>query len=111
MIFQTEKNLKDYGDKLPADKKENIQKALSELKDAHKAKDLAKIETTLAALNTAWTAASEDIYKAQQTQQQAQPNGQANGSAEPNAQANGHDKKDGEVTDVDFEEVKDDKKK
>jgi molecular chaperone DnaK len=108
LIFQSEKNLKDYGDKLPAEKKEAIQKALSDLKDAHKNRDLAKIDSTLAALNTAWQAASEDMYKAQQAAQpgaggeQPQPNGNANGNA------NG---KDEAVTDVDFEEVKDDKKK
>lgn len=110
LIFQSEKNLKDYGDKLPAEKKENIQKALSDLKDAHKARDLAKIDTALASLNTAWQAASEEMYKAQQAQ--PQPNGEANGAA--NGQANGSANatgKDEAVTDVDFEEVKDDKKK
>ncbi|HET7818612.1 MAG TPA: molecular chaperone DnaK [Bacteroidia bacterium] len=108
LIFQSEKQLKDYGDKLPADKKETIQKALSELKDAHKERDLAKIDTTLEALNKAWHAASEEIYKAQQAQQAS---GASGGSAEqPQANANTGGGKDGEVTDVDFEEVKDDKK-
>ncbi|HEY6161242.1 MAG TPA: molecular chaperone DnaK, partial [Bacteroidia bacterium] len=74
MIFNTEKQLKDYGDKLSADKKENIQKALSELKDAHKEKDLAKIETAMANLNTAWQAASEELYKATQEAQQNNTN-------------------------------------
>lgn len=106
MIFQTEKQLKEYGDKIPADKKENIQKALSDLKDAHKARDLAKIETTLQTLNTAWHAASEDIYKAQQAQQQSGP-----GEPKANGQTGKEKTGDGEVTDVDFEEVKDDKKK
>ena len=103
LIFSTEKQLTEYGDKLPADKKEAIQKGLSDLKDAHKEKDFAKIDTTMATLNTAWTAASEEMYKA--TQEQAQgaagtppPGGQANGAADAN------------VTDVDFEEVKDEKK-
>src|ERR1051325_8383941 len=68
MIFQTEKQLKDYGDKLSADKKEAIQKALSDLKDAHKNKNLSDIETSLATLNTAWQAASEEMYKATQAQ-------------------------------------------
>ncbi|MFH1003980.1 MAG: molecular chaperone DnaK [Bacteroidota bacterium] len=105
MIFQTEKQLKEYGDKISTDKKENIQKALSELKDAHKIRDLAKIETALASLNTAWHAASEEIYKAQQQSQAAG----SNNTEQP--KPNGTDKKDGEVTDVDFEEVKDDKSK
>lgn len=109
LIFQTEKQLKEFGDKISADKKENIQKALSELKDAHKARDLAKIETTLAALNTAWHAASEEIYKAQQAQGQGA--GDKGEQPNANAQTNGEAKKDEAVTDVDFEEVKDDKKK
>jgi len=105
MIFQTEKQLKEFGDKVPADKKEGIQKALDELKAAHAAHDIAKIDTTLAALNTVWHAASEEIYKAQQA------SGATGGSSEqPGASANPSDSKDGAVTDVDFEEVKDEKK-
>ena len=114
MIFQTEKQLKEFGDKVPSDKKGAIETALNELKAAHAARDIAKIDTTLAALNTVWHAASEEIYKAQQAQQPGgaggsgpeQPNA-ANGNEQPDG-ANG---KDGAVTDVDFEEVKDDKKK
>ncbi|MFM2136447.1 MAG: hypothetical protein RL021_1847 [Bacteroidota bacterium] len=98
LIFQSEKQLSEFGDKLPADKKETIQKALSELKDAHKERDLAKIETALASLNAAWTAASEEMYKATQN---AGPGPDAGSSS---------NKADGEVTDVDFEEVKDEKK-
>jgi molecular chaperone DnaK len=101
LIFQTEKQLKDYGDKISADKKEPIQKALSDLKDAHKDRNLAAIETSMASLNTAWQAASEEMYKA--TQNAAQQEGQPTADAE---QA----KNDSEVTDVDFEEVKEDKK-
>jgi len=106
MIFQTEKQLKEYGDKLSAGNKENIQRALSELKDAHKDRDLAKIETTLAALNTAWQAASEEMYKATQATGGQQP---ADGSttAGGNTENAGNDSN---VTDVDFEEVKDEKK-
>src|SRR6187455_1146725 len=81
LIFQTEKQLKEYGDKLSADKKEAIQKALSELKDAHKERDLAKIETTMGALNTAWQAASEEMYKATQN-----AGGTAGGPADANTQ-------------------------
>jgi molecular chaperone DnaK len=105
-IFQSEKQLKEYGEKISKDKREAIQKALSDLKDAHKNRDLAAIDTTLAALNTAWQAASEEIYKATQAQQQpgAAPGGE---QAPPKSVGGG----DGEVTDVDFEEVKDDNNK
>jgi len=99
MIFQTEKQLKEYGDKIPAEKKAPIESALTELKEAHKNKDLAAIDTALNNINTAWQAASEDMYKATQEAQQ-QEGAQQGGAEEP--------KKDGgdEVTDVDFEEVK-----
>ncbi|HRD43611.1 MAG TPA: molecular chaperone DnaK, partial [Ferruginibacter sp.] len=66
MIFQSEKQLKEYGEKIPADKKSGIESALNSLKEAHKAQDVSAIDTHLAALNTAWTAASEDMYKATQ---------------------------------------------
>ncbi len=109
MIFTTEKQLKDYGEKISADKKENLEKALADLKEAHKAKDLPRIETTLAALNTAWQAASEEMYKAASEAQPQQPGAEQNGA--PHADGhNGEAKKDGEVTDVDFEEVKEEKK-
>lgn len=104
MIFQTEKQLKEYGDKIPADKKSPIEAALTELKSAHASKDLAKITAALATINTAWNAASEDIYKAQQQQ----PN--QDGGANPNQNAGGNNANNGgsteNVTDVDFEEVK-----
>jgi molecular chaperone DnaK len=99
MIFQTEKQLKEYGDKIPADKKSTIEAALSELKNAHTSRDLNAIDTALANINTAWAAASEDMYKATQEAPGGQPQG------EPTAQASGAD-----VTDVDFEEVKEDQK-
>jgi len=106
MIFQTEKQLKDYGDKLSAPNKEAIQHALSELKDAHKERNVSKIDTALASLNTAWQAASEEMYKA--TQNAGNPaSGPADGQQQQQAQGAEHD---GEVTDVDFEEVKGDKK-
>ena len=103
MIFQTEKQLKDYSDKLPADKKGVIESALVELKDAHQNRDVAKIDTALATLNTAWQAASEDMYKATQ---------EGGTEGQPNAQAGNQEsgKSDSEVTDVDFEEVKEEKK-
>ena len=98
MIFQTEKQLKEYGDKIPADKKAPIESALAELKEAHKEKNLSLIETALNNLNTAWSAASEEMYKAGQ-------NAEANQNT--NQEANNQQKTaDAEVTDVDFEEVK-----
>ena len=101
LIFQTEKQLKEFGDKVPADKKEPIEKALGELKEAHKKEDLEAIDKATAELNTVWQAASEEMYKAGQ---EAQPEG---GQAEGDAGADPDAKKsDEEVTDVDFEEVK-----
>ena len=99
MIFQTEKQLKEFGDKIPAEKKAPIESALTELKAAHASKDIAKIDAALASINTLWSAASEDMYKAQQ-------GGAENANANPNnagqaGQPNGEN-----VTDVDFEEVK-----
>ncbi|MFZ4741810.1 MAG: molecular chaperone DnaK [Bacteroidales bacterium] len=100
LIFQTEKQMKEFGDKIPADKKAAIESALNELKEAHKNKDIPAIDIATEKLNTAWNAASEEMYKATQ---EAQQNG-----GETNAQQNtGNEKpKDAEVTDVDFEEVK-----
>ncbi|MEE4176789.1 MAG: molecular chaperone DnaK [Bacteroides sp.] len=99
LIFQTEKQLKEFGDKVPADKKEPIEKALADLKEAHKNKDLAAIDTTMAALNNAWQAASAEMYQA--TQQEGQP-----GAEQQQSTPGDQGKDDGEVTDVDFEEVK-----
>jgi molecular chaperone DnaK len=103
LIFQTEKQLKEFGDKLPADKKGPIENALETLKTAHKNKDLDAIEKTTAELNTVWQAASEEMYK---TGQQPGP-GQEGAPGAQSAEAPQDDKKDDdEVTDVDFEEVK-----
>ena len=79
-IFNSEKQLKDYGDKISADKKEVIENALTSLKTAHAARDLAGIDTHLEALNTAWQAASEELYKAMNEQPQgaSQGNGESN---------------------------------
>ena len=107
LIFQTEKQLKEYGDKLSSEKKEAIQKALSDLKDAHKNKNLSGIDTSLAALNSAWQAASEEMYKASQG---ADAGSQQSAGADGNAAGNGQQNAEGNVTDVDFEEVKEDKK-
>ncbi|GMV77657.1 MAG: chaperone protein DnaK [Chitinophagaceae bacterium] len=99
LIFQTEKQLKDFGDKIPADKKAPIETALSKLKEAHKAQDIAAIDTALAEMNTAWTAASEEIYKAQQASGGAE---QTQSTTNENAQTNNNDS----VEDAQFEEVK-----
>src|ERR1051326_7300807 len=66
LIFQTEKQLKEYGDKIPADKKATIESALNKLREAHKSQDLATIDVAVTDLNNAWTAASEELYKASQ---------------------------------------------
>ncbi|MBP3644545.1 MAG: molecular chaperone DnaK [Alistipes sp.] len=99
-IFTTEKNLKEYGDKIPAEKKSAIESALAQLKEAHKNSDIAAIDTAMEALNAAWQAASQDIYAAQQAQQ-----GAANAGANPNA---GQSSQQGaaQPEDVEFEEVK-----
>jgi len=81
MIFQTEKQLKEYGDKLPEDKKAPITEALENLKNAHKAQDLPAIDTALEALNKAWHAASEEMYKATQGADGAQQPGFDPGAA------------------------------
>lgn len=100
LIFQTEKQLKEYGDKIPADKKGAIESSLTKLKEAHKTADLAQIDTAVAEMNAAWTAASEDMYKATQDAGGAQPGAEQPG-AEPQ-QGSGESK----VEDVPFEEVK-----
>jgi molecular chaperone DnaK len=102
MIFQTEKQLKDFGDKLPPDKKEPIEQALSKLKEAHKSQDIEAIDKALAELNAVWQSASEEMYKA------AQESGQTASEPGGSGPQSGDEKKSGddEVTDVDFEEVK-----
>ncbi len=102
LIFQTEKQLKEFGDKLPEDKKGPIKKALEDLKEVHKNKDMDGIEKATAELNTVWQAASEEMYKASQASA-GQPEGPQPGAPEPDQ---GDKKGDDEVTDVDFEEVK-----
>ena len=100
MIFQTEKQLKEFGDKLPADKKQPIEAALQKLKDAHKAQDVAAINSAIDELNNVFQAASQEMYNAQQ-----QAGGQQQGAPHTEQQPN-NGGKDQEVTDVDFEEVK-----
>lgn len=101
LIFHTEKQLKEFGDKIPADKKSAIEDASKKLREAHKSEDLAAIDSATEELNKAWSAASEEMYKASQAQG-AQP-GQDKESAGAGKEKA---KDDQEVTDVDFEEVK-----
>ncbi|MCF8223465.1 MAG: molecular chaperone DnaK [Bacteroidales bacterium] len=103
LIFQTEKQLKEYGEKLPADKKEPIEKTLSELKEAHKNQDVEAIDKAMNDLNTQWQAASEDIYKSAQAGNQQEGEGPQQDAGEGSDNKKGDDD---EVTDVDFEEVK-----
>ena len=99
MIFQTEKQLKEFGDKLSDDKKKPIESALEELKKAHELKDLEKIESSLNEINEAWKNASEEMYKAQAENTESQ--------TDESSSADGDKKSEGDdVQDVDFEEVK-----
>ena len=100
LVFQTEKQLKEFGDKIPADKKAPIETALNKLKEAHKAQDIAAVDAAMAEMNTAWTAASEEIYKAQQA---AGAQGADAGTADAGTQTNNSGSN---VEDAQFEEVK-----
>jgi len=101
-VFQTEKQLKELGDKIPADKKAPIESALANLKEAQKAQDMAKIDAAIAEINTAWTAASEHLYKGtQEGGPESAGAGQPNGNEQSNAGKNAEN-----VTDAEFEEVK-----
>jgi molecular chaperone DnaK len=99
LIFQSEKQLKEYGDKISADKKSPIEAALEKLKEAHKSQDLNAIDAATTELNTVWTAASEEMYKATQ---EAGP--QADGADGQSNQSNNNGSEN--VTDAEFEEVK-----
>ena len=100
MIFQTEKQLKEFGDKLSEDKKKSIEEALTELKSAHSSKDLGAIDSAMEKINEAWKVASEEMYKA--TEEAKAANGADTGQQDASSSD--------DVTDVDFEEVDDDKK-
>jgi len=104
LVFQTEKQMKDYGDKIPDEKKGPIEAALTKLKAANESKDIAAIDAAMEEMTTAWQAASQDIYAAQQAEG-ADP---AAGGDQAGPTENG--KEDEEVTDVEFEEVEEDKK-
>jgi molecular chaperone DnaK len=107
LIFQTEKQLKEYGDKIPADKKTVIENAAQQLREAHKKQDIAGIDAAMTSLNNAWTAASEEIYKAGQ-----QAGGPQQGAQQPGGDNNGHQNEGAgasagdNVQDVPYEEVK-----
>ncbi|MCB0695724.1 MAG: molecular chaperone DnaK [Chitinophagaceae bacterium] len=98
LVFQSEKQLKEYGDKLPADQKSTIEAAVAKLKEAHKAEDMDNIDKAMEELNNAWQAASQHMYNDQGAGQQGQP--------QPEGNAGGAD----DVSDVEFEEVKEDGK-
>jgi molecular chaperone DnaK len=106
LIFQTEKQLKEYGDKIPAEKKGAIEAGVEKLKTAHKAQDLAQIDSAMTELNAAWTAASEDMYKATQDGAGAQPGADASGNGAGEAGAGTEAGGSENVTDAEFEEVK-----
>ena len=106
LIFQTEKQLKDYGDKIPGDKKSSIESALTELKSAYESRDVNRIDPALESLNAAWQAASQDIYQAQQEAGQ-QDAGQDQANTSGNSNGKGQE---GDVTDVEFEEMDNSKK-
>ena len=108
MIFQTEKQLKEFGDKIPVDKKGRIENALGQLREAQKSQDVTAIDRALAEINTAWQAASEDMYKqaqgpGQQAGPQSGPQSGPMGGDDTGGKKSGDDQ---QVTDVDFEEVK-----
>jgi molecular chaperone DnaK len=107
MIFQTEKQLKEYGDKLSGGNKTAIEGALADLKSAHESKDLARIDTAMAAINAAWQAASQEMYAAAGADGQGgQPGGGFPGGDGASAGQNGNGQPQGDhVTDVDYEEV------
>jgi molecular chaperone DnaK len=112
LIFQTEKQLKEFGDKIPADKKQPIEAALAKLKEAHKNQDLAAIDTAMTELNNVFQAASQEMYNAAGAQGGPQGGyaggapGDFQGGQSQQGQGSSQSKPDGEVTDVDFEEVK-----
>ncbi len=106
MIFQTESQLKEFGEKLSADKKEPIEAALEELKKAHESKDIAQIDAAMEKINEAWKAASEEMYKAQAEAQGGEEGAQPGADTGAEAAQEGDD-----VQDVDFEEVNEEEDK
>ncbi|MEO8769337.1 MAG: molecular chaperone DnaK [Ferruginibacter sp.] len=106
MIFQTEKQLKEFGDKLSTDKKAPIEASLTKLKEAHKAQDITQIDAAMAEINAAWTVASEEMYKATQDTAGAQPNAGGEQQGAEHASQGNEGAGTENVTDAEFEEVK-----
>ena len=104
LIFQTEKQIKEFGDKLPADKKPELESALNTLKDAHKSQDVPSIDAAMTSLNAIWQAATQEMYQGGQA-------GDPNAGQDPNAggQSGNTSNNNGDVTDVEYEEVNDKK--
>jgi molecular chaperone DnaK len=104
LIFQTEKQIKEFGDKLPADKKPELESALNALKEAHKSQDVPSIDAALTSLNAIWQAATQEMYQSGQA-------GDPNAGQDPNAggQSGNTSNNNGDVTDVEYEEVNDKK--
>jgi len=99
LIFQTEKQLKEFGDKIPSEKKSRIENALNKLKEAFKNQDIPAIDSATAELNSAWQAASEEMYRASQSTS-------SDSASSTSSTKSSSGSKDGDVTDVDYEEVK-----
>ena len=108
LIFQTEKNMSEYGDKIPEDKKGAIETAVTGLKTAKESGDLDAIDTAINEMNQAWQAASQDIYQAQQQANGGDPTANAESDNGATSTSDAGDTSD--VEDVEFEEVVDDKK-
>jgi molecular chaperone DnaK len=104
LIFQTEKQIKEFGDKLPADKKPELESALNTLKEAHKSQDIPSIDAAITSLNAIWQAATQEMYQGGQA-------GDPNSGQDPNAgsQPGNNTNNNGDVTDVEYEEVNDKK--
>ena len=104
LIFQTEKQIKEFGDKLPADKKPELESALNSLKEAHKSQDVPSIDAAITSLNAIWQAATQEMYQGGQA-------GDPNSGQDPNAgsQPGNNTNNNGDVTDVEYEEVNDKK--
>lgn len=104
LIFQTEKQIKEFGDKLPADKKPQLESALNTLKDAHKSQDVPSIDAAITSLNAIWQAATQEMYQSGQA-------GDPNAGQDPNAggQSGNTSNNSGDVTDVEYEEINDKK--
>ena len=106
LIFQSEKNLKEYGDKIPADKKGAIENALGQLREAHKSQNISDIDRATEALNNAWHAASEDMARAAQAGPSAGAGSQAGNQTNGGGSSSNSGSGDDNVKDVDYEEVK-----